>query len=391
MGLGRIFRKVVRYGTPVGWAATAAGQGGELEDAIGGPSGQNLSALQLAQRGGDTEGARVRDLQRKSPWQVEWDPVTMRPKEFDVPAGGSDVDALDYQAHAERLAQQRREQLFSDAQGSYRTAESIFSNYRPGGAQALASGLYQNRANLYAQQAAMVEAPDLLPHMRNHEQVMAAREQKRAARMQQVMGIVSLGASALTAGLTGAPGAAPNTAGQAATPGGAGVQSYPAGAGQQGAPTQPGTSPQTPGSLGAGMDGPRAPGQQFQGGLGQEGPGSLDDGDAPGGSTDIGGPVGQARLGGGPSGGPESPGGAGSPGAPNGMGGQSMGAGLGGYGQDGDFSPVAMSAGTARANPNVSRLVAMEYADELDDSDSQALSELTDRLLLNAFASLGVV
>lgn len=83
--------------------------------------------------------------------------------------------ALDYQYEANRRAEQRRQVLWGDAQGSMRQAESLLSSYRPGGSAALASNVYGQRAGLYATQALNTSAPDLLIDWR--EQIRARAEE----------------------------------------------------------------------------------------------------------------------------------------------------------------------------------------------------------------------
>lgn len=102
--------------------------------------------------------------------------------------------ALDYQHEANRRAEQRRNALWGDAQGSMRQAADLFQSYRPGGSAALAANVYGQKANLYGTQAQTIEAPDLLMGYREHERQMAERERKQANKFARTMGIVQLGA-----------------------------------------------------------------------------------------------------------------------------------------------------------------------------------------------------
>lgn len=83
--------------------------------------------------------------------------------------------ALDYQYEANRRAEQRRMALWGDAQNSMRQGLDLFQSYRPGGSAAAASGMYGQKAGLYATQALNTSAPDLLIDWR--EQIRARAEE----------------------------------------------------------------------------------------------------------------------------------------------------------------------------------------------------------------------
>ena len=87
--------------------------------------------------------------------------------------------ALDYQYEANRRAEAKRRALWGDAQNVMRQGLNLFQSYRPGGSAAAASGMYGQRAGLYATQAMNTEAPDLLIDWR--EQIRKTQGEQAAA------------------------------------------------------------------------------------------------------------------------------------------------------------------------------------------------------------------
>lgn len=279
---------------------------------------------------------------RSDPRRVSWDPNAMLPRDFEV--AHKNV-APEFQAYSERLAEAARQRMFRSAQGAYRTAQSIFSNYRPGGAQMLASGLMQQRAQTFIQQAEMTQAPDMMGDYRRDAEHQARVAAKRAGRMSMAMGALSLGASVATAGLLGTP-TAPGTAGQ--------TRQSSIGAPQDGGY----------GGTGSSLGAPQ--GNLYGAGLAQEGPGTAQG--APGMSGGQEGQSGAKVPGpstGGPQGGQESAGRQQGP-QSGGAGGMAFGAQLGGYGSDGDFSPTALAAAGARAIPVAEMMTRAEYAQDVE-------------------------
>lgn len=88
--------------------------------------------------------------------------------------------ALDYQYEANRRAEQRRQALWGDAHGALQQGTNLLQMYRPGGASALASGIYNQQASLYGTQALNTVAPDMLIGWREDQRQQAlAEEQNR--------------------------------------------------------------------------------------------------------------------------------------------------------------------------------------------------------------------
>lgn len=371
MGLKRYVRKVRkevqrtgrRLDSPEDWLAAGltggasigvAGVNRPVTDTLGGPSPWNDRPMPSSM----------------NPQDVQWDPNTLMPN-IDGPP--TQDKALAYQQYAERLAAQKQERLFGDASGQYRTAESYFQTYRPGAAMALASGLHRDQANLYLQRGAMVEAPDLLAGYREHQASLAAREAKRAARMQMAMGIFQAGASLLGgSGLlrpgsggsdsAGGTGAAWSQEGSFGTPSdSAGGQPMAAQSGDYG--------PQT-----SGYDQGAAPGSDFGG---QEtGGGFAGGGDFPGGQQEGQGGS-QERAGQSQGGGAMAAG----LGTPGGSGGAAGGPSAGSGGKP--------SAGGGMGSPTdaiAQQMVTLEYADMVNDGQMEVLEGIQSRLLAQTIA-----
>lgn len=116
--------------------------------------------------------------------------------------------ALDYQYEADRRTQDRRNALWSDAHGALRQGQGMLESYRPGGAAALASGIYGQRAAMYGQQSMTLQSPDLLMGYREHKQDVADYERKKAVEDAQFMNLLGAGINLLGMGGLGGGGAA---------------------------------------------------------------------------------------------------------------------------------------------------------------------------------------
>lgn len=90
--------------------------------------------------------------------------------------------ALAWQYEADRRTEQRRQALWGDAQNVMRQGTDLMQTYRPGGSAALASGMYQNRGAMYANQSMATESPDLLMQYREKAAFDAKGEAERQAR-----------------------------------------------------------------------------------------------------------------------------------------------------------------------------------------------------------------
>lgn len=119
--------------------------------------------------------------------------------------------ALAWQYEADRRTEQRRQALWGDAQNVMRQGTDLMQTYRPGGSAALASGMYQNRGAMYANQSMATESPDLLMQYREKAAFDAKGEAERQAREARhdantALGIQLAGtvAGAATAGIAGA-------------------------------------------------------------------------------------------------------------------------------------------------------------------------------------------
>lgn len=95
--------------------------------------------------------------------------------------------ALDYQYEANRRAEQRRQALWGDAQGALQQGADLLQTYRPGGASALASGIFNQQSNLYGTQALNTVAPDMLIGWREDERQKALAEEQRRYNASQKM------------------------------------------------------------------------------------------------------------------------------------------------------------------------------------------------------------
>jgi len=227
--------------------------------------------------------------QRRDPYgpDVQWDingnPINQRLPRLE--------NAVDWQFLANQKAEQRRSALWGDAQGVLGQGIDLLQSYRPGGSAALASGLFGQRANMFAAQAQDTEAPDLMMGYRQQKQLEADKEAKRAARFNRILG--GIGAvSNLVGAVTGAGQQTPPTVqggqtqpptapAQAQVPGTQSGNMGPTslrqsiGYGDQTAQSQIG-QPQAPGQMG-----PPLPTAQATVGRGSQAPGAASGAGAP--------------------------------------------------------------------------------------------------------------
>jgi len=289
---------------------------------------------------------------------VQWDPqgFPMGP----MPRGGE--MPLEYQYEANRRTEQRRQALWGDAQNTMRQGLDLLQSYRPGGAAAIASGMYGQRAGLYGQQAQTLESPDLLIDWRRDKQAKADIEARRLQRFNQVMAVGQL-ASNVAGALSGG--------GQANTQVG-GPSNMPAAA--IGTPMAGGQTMLGPGPGYAGGFDPGQVGQPYSGPMARSAsmappaqmvaapgttpgapdllPGGGGGGGSPGGG---GGPARRGKMGGpGGGGGPAAAGPAGGGGGP--------GAG-GSVGSDGNFTQTALAASGASSAPWLTPALTEEWAE----------------------------
>lgn len=289
---------------------------------------------------------------------VQWDP-----QGFPVGPMPRGEFALEYQYEANRRTDARRQALWSDAQNTLRQGLDLFQSYRPGGSAALASGLFQQRAGLYGQQAQSLESPDLLIDYRRDAQAKADIEARRAQRFSQVMGALQLGASVAGAAAGAAAGVPVPPTGPApvgpTTPGGQAPmpEAQPQGYGAQIGPT----TPSMPATLPMGAEGaPWTPGAAFSQGMNRAMGATMapEGGGGGGGMAQGGGGGGQKRRG--PAGGRPDGGG----GGPAGAAGPGGGLGGVGVGADGNFTQTAVAANAAASSPVMTPLLTEEWAED---------------------------
>jgi len=298
--------------------------------------------------------------QRRDPYGpgVQWDengnPIGQRLPRLE--------NAIDWQYLANQRASQRRNALWGDAQGAIGQGLDLMQSYRPGGAAALASGMFGQRAQLFAGQAMDTEAPDLLMGYRQQKQLEADKEAKRANKINQILA----GVGAVSNLVGAATGAGQNATDQA----------------PPGSPTTPPAAPAT----GPSQYGPYAGGYNFpptgQALLGPSGgPGTAQSQMAPG---VPGGPRGQGApaqpgMGGG--------GGGGAPGTAQARAGGGMG-GPGASGMKGDvpmssFMPQEAAANSMMSTPGTGPIVYEEWAQNPERKSSVyiVMSAARSRLL----------
>lgn len=282
--------------------------------------------------------------------------------------------AYQFQFQAEMRARQRQAALWGDAQNQMNQGLRLFQSYRPGGSAALASGFFQHSADLYAQQAQGVTAPDLLAERRKQAIDSANRYAGKNERFSKwisgintavsLIGAVS-GAGVATGGgytpsnqsdIIEQPGYAPATQGGKPPPavgggvpyGGAQTPWSGADVGNFNQGMQGAMRPAGGGGLGPGGIGPPLP-LTSNARLPGEG-GTPTNAQQPQRGGQQGGLVARTGGPGGPSGGLSGTGGPGG-----------MGLGLsGGLGQDGMFTNTAMASSAMRASPAVEAVVTLE-------------------------------
>ena len=239
-----------------------------------------------------------------------------------------------------------RNRYFQQAQDALMAGTDLFERYRPGGAASLASGLYQSQAQLSFNIGTQQQAPDLLGNYRLQREDETKHAAERAAKMQLALGIIQAGAGVAGAALGGIP-SMPGPV-QQPIPGGPANAGVPPGT--PGGPTNAGLPPIGPGQAPGPSPGPgQTPWtpqqvQEFNQGTGR----AL-----------------RSSLGGQPETVPGGPGGGqGGQGAPSGGAGQQQSRGPGGggratgmvFGQNGDFSPQALTAQASAGSPFASDL-----------------------------------
>lgn len=360
--------------------------------------------------GGGSPWNDFREVSSPDPYSIAWDEASLTP--YGLTGPPTPDQAPRYQFRAEELARKRENFLFGEAHGQLQTAMGIFSRYQLGGPSGGAMmGLYRDRANLFGQQAQLVEAPDFMYRSREDAQIRAAREQKRASRMQLAAGLVQAAATLPAAFATGGAALLPMLGASAIsglsnayaahemsnalgtmqdTRTAAGMSSGGPETGAFGGeapmiPQRPGMDPQyqgvfggipgMPGAGGAPMVGPaggagggsaqlRLGGQPGMSGGGVGGPSAP--GFAPGGGPSGGGPQGAQQ-------GQQRAPGQGAPGGASGGAGGAMGMQgppNGGFGQDGDFTPKALASAAVRVDPDVEAIVTLAFANWLDEDKS---------------------
>jgi hypothetical protein len=285
-------------------------------------------------------------------WDVNGNPIGQRLPRLE--------NAIDWQYIANQKASQRRNALWGDAQGSLTQGLDLLQSFRPGGSAALASGMFGQRAQLYAGQAMDTEAPDLLMGFRQQKQLEADKEAKRANRISQILGGIQTAA---------------NVAGAVAgTGGGQPAQT----------PTGPSTTPPSSGVPGGQMPAGNVMGQpgsagQFYG-MGQATSQSQMAPSTPGGTRGQAAPM-QPGGGGGAGGGAQS--GTGQAQAGGGM----MGPGAGGMKGDvpmSSFMPQEAAANAMMSTPGVGPIVYEEWAYSPERMSSTAMFVRTARSRLMA-------
>ena len=352
--MGFSFKRILR--NPVSLISPLAGGFSELDP---GPNGND---------------PRAPGYYAGSPDSVQWDPNTNMPI---LPPGtipGSEF-GLQFQYEAQRRTQQQRNALWGSAQGTIGQGLDLLQSYRPGGSAALASGLFGQRANLFAGQAASLEEPDLMSAYREKKEIEATREAKKAARMQAITGVLgalggvagaAMGAPGGGAGATTAAGIGNPQGVGSALSGGQGSLYGPQTAQAGMAPNGPAMAPQMGPQMGPqsfqGFQAPNPNAGTAQAGMAPSGPGGSAGGQqagfalGAGGSGGAGGPV---------TGGPQP----GRP-SPSQPGGGMAAAGGGGLGQGGILAGPALVQHTVASDPMTQQAVINSLAGSRYYSDS---------------------
>lgn len=282
--------------------------------------------------------------EHRTPDQLQFDPYTGMPINANGPPGAE--VALGYQYRAQEIIRRRQNALWGDAANSIQQGIGLMSSYRPGGSAALASGLFQNKANIYQNQAASLEEPDLMSQYRDAKSSDADKAAKQARNIQLglsaaslVAGVATGGAGFFLGGAAGAAGAAAQTPGAAAS--GTSLRAD-AGMGGGGAPASVGGPGRVPGGGG------------YSGGAGAA----------------------YATPGGGGGGAPGTPGGGGV-GAPGGShsaaAGASVGAAAGGFGASGGFGGVDAAIAAMRVHPAMEPIMLSNIAGDKSFASSTSL------------------
>lgn len=333
------FRKLAQY-TPVGIAYNVA-------------HGQSIGNT----RTGYTPPADYIQHSEQVPTnQLQFDPQTGYPVgQYGPPSARV---ALGYQYMADQATAQRRSAYFSSALGALQQGANVMASYRPGGAAALRSGLYQQQANLNYQIGTQQQSPDLLADYRRDAGAQAQEAANRAAERQTALGVVQA-AAGIFGGLSG--GARPSTlAPSPAAPG----PITPAG-------QPPGIIPNYQSPTLASSLGPTGggPGQALSSGLAPSGQ-PVQAPSRSGAASSVGG-------GGGPASGP----------GPSGPAGPPPGAGAapaGGVGSDGNFSNTALAAHAMQESPHLALAVNEIHAATMDRGFFAAADAAADRYLAQA-------
>lgn len=340
--------------------------------------------FQSGRHGGfSTDRYRRDSVQRPSvlgPSEVGWDPVTGMPY-GPIPKG---TLALRYQERAEAVARQREAALWNDAHRSMQLAEQGLTQYRNNAASVLRSGVYRDQAQLFANQAQTIEAPDLLGGFREEQRQAALRrarkDRQRAERTQLITSLVGVAASLVTSGIGGIAAAGamaaapkpdqPQPQPEPQPPGGP----QPQPSGQLGFDTRPGSQPFGPlpmsGAIEQGQGSPAFGPQPLQGSqpLRLEGP-RVPMGQ---GQSQMGGSIGQPAFGPQPA-----------AGGPISMGGQQQG--QGGFGAPGGSQALrggqqkqggSQGGQQGMGSPSVVQEAAtIAYGHILDDDDTLSMFE----------------
>lgn len=206
------------------------------------------------QEAAEAQGRMVAASQFPAGTGVEWDPQTQMP--IGLPGPPPKHRAREFQYRAAEMTRQRREALWDSASQALEQGAQLLTRYRPGGASALASGIYQSQANLWADRASDLEEPDLSGSLRED----ALRRAQRAARRSNILGTaLGIAGGALAGPLGAAIGGAAGSALGGGTDGGTGLTpaGAPAAGWQPAAARAPSSGVQSTGGAGSpGMDGP---------------------------------------------------------------------------------------------------------------------------------------
>lgn len=110
------------------------------------------------------------------------------------------------QFRSEKQVAQRNANLMKGAFGRLGAGMDLLQSYRPGGAAAMTSGLFQGQANILA--GSRTQAPDLLNYTRGAQAHRARKAAKRGQKMALIGGLIQGAGTVAGAAVGGAPGAA---------------------------------------------------------------------------------------------------------------------------------------------------------------------------------------